>query len=59
MSRKVLQIVTNELLQRKLVAETNIESFLMDQTLNTKKKVNKIIKELDDLKDSSLMINFC
>lgn len=58
MNTKILQIVTNELLQKKLISETNIESFLMDESLSTKKKVDKIIKELDNLKNSSLMINF-
>jgi hypothetical protein len=58
MNLKTLQIVRNELLQKKLIAENNIDITLMDNSLDTKQKTEKIIKELDDLKNSSLMINF-
>jgi hypothetical protein len=58
MNLKTLQIVRNELLQKKIIAETNIESFLMNKDLESKEKANKIINELDNLKDSSLMITF-
>lgn len=37
MNLKTLQIVRNELLQKKLVSETNIENFLMDEKLESKK----------------------
>jgi len=46
------------LLQKKLVSETNIEKFLMDEKLESKKRAKKIMKELDSLKDSTLMISF-
>jgi len=58
MNLKTLQIVRNELLQKKLVSETNIEKFLMDEKLESKKRAKKIMKELDKLKDSTLMISF-
>jgi hypothetical protein len=58
MNLKTLQIVRNELLQKKLVSETNIEKFLMDEKLESKKRAKKIMKELDSLKDSTLMISF-
>jgi hypothetical protein len=58
MNLKTLQIVRNELLQKKLVSETNIENFLMDEKLESKKRAKKIMKELDKLKDSTLMISF-
>ena len=58
MSLKTLQIVKNNLLHEKMLAESNIEHLLMDNNLAPEKKSNQIIMELDKLKDSSLKINF-
>lgn len=58
MSLKTLQIVKNKLLHEKMLAESNIEHLLMDNTLTPEEKSNQIVMELDKLKDSSLKINF-
>ena len=41
MNLKTLQIVRNELLQKTLVSEANIEKFLMDEKLESKKRAKK------------------
>lgn len=53
-----LELVRNELLQTKMLAEANIEFILMDQNLSPEDKKNKIIEQLESLKNSSLMLNF-
>lgn len=53
-----LELVRNELLQTKMLAEANIEFILMDQNLSPEDKKNKIIEQLKSLKNSSLMLNF-
>lgn len=58
MNVKTLQIIENELMNEKVLAETNIEHFLMDKNLSPEEKKNKIIMELDKLKDASLKISF-
>jgi hypothetical protein len=58
MNFKDLNIVSNELLQEKLKAESNIEHLILDKNLNPEEKVKIIIKELDRLKDASLMITY-
>jgi len=58
MNFKDLNIVSNELIQEKLKAESNIEHLILDKSLNPEEKIKSIIKELGRLKDASLMITY-
>lgn len=58
MNLRVLQIIKNKLLNQKMLAEGNIEHFLMDVTLTPEEKADKIIQELDNLKNSSQNLDF-
>jgi hypothetical protein len=58
MSLKTLQIVKNKLIHEKMLAESNIEHLLMNNTMAPEEKTNQIITELGKLKDSSLKIDF-
>lgn len=58
MNVKTLQIIESELMNDKVLAETNIEHYLMDKNLSPEDKKNKIIVELDKLKESSLRLSF-
>ena len=58
MNFKDLNIVSNELIQEKLKAESNIEHLILDKNLNPEEKIKSIIKELGRLKDASLMITY-
>ena len=58
MSLKTLQIVKNKLIHEKVLAESNIEHLLMNNTMAPEEKTNQIITELGKLKDSSLKIDF-
>jgi hypothetical protein len=58
MNFKDLNIVSNELIQEKLKAESNIEHLILDKNLNPEEKIKNIIKELGRLKDASLMITY-
>ena len=58
MSLKVLEIVSNQLLHEKMLAETNIEHILMDDKHSPTEKVGKIMDELNKIKDSSLKLSF-
>lgn len=58
MNIKILQIITNELLQQKIKSETNLEFLLMEKNIEPKQRISNILNELDNLKESSLRINF-
>lgn len=58
MNLRVLQIIKNKLLNQKMLAEGNIEHFLMDVNLTPEEKADKIIQELDNLKNSSQNLDF-
>ncbi len=58
MNLKTLQIISDKLLNEKVLYESNIEHYLMDKNLSPGDKASKIIEELDLLKDSSLKLNF-
>ena len=58
MNRRTLRIVSNDLLQEKILAEANIEHYLMDDSLSPKEKSDKINSELNKLKDASLKLTF-
>lgn len=58
MNNKTLQAISGELLQRKIVAESNIEVILMNDGLKTQDKVDQVIEELEKVKNYSLMLNF-
>ena len=58
MNLKILQIVTNELLQQKIKSETSLEFFLMENELEPKQKISNIIDEINNLKEASLRISF-
>lgn len=57
MSILTLELVRNELIQIKMLAEANIEHVLMDKNLTPEDKKNKIIIELEKLKDSSVKLS--
>lgn len=58
MNLKTLQIISDKLLNEKVVSESNIEHYLMDENLPPGDKVSKIMVELDSLKDSTLKLSF-
>ena len=58
MNLKTLQIISDKLLNEKVVSESNIEHYLMDENLPPRDKVSKIMVELDSLKDSTLKLSF-
>ena len=58
MNLKTLQIISDKLLNEKIIAENNIEHYLMNENLSPGDKTSKIIKELNLLKDSSLKLSF-
>ena len=58
MNIKTLQIIENELVNDKVLAESNIEYYLMDKNLSPNDKKEKIIGELDKLKEASLRLSF-
>ena len=58
MNLKTLQIISDKLLNEKVVSESNIEYYLMDENLPPGDKVSKIMVELDSLKDSTLKLSF-
>lgn len=58
MNSKILQLISNELIQKKMVSESNIETILINGDSTTEKTIELVIKELDKLKDYSLMLNF-
>lgn len=58
MNLKTLQIISDKLLNEKVVSESNIEHYLMDEKLSPREKTSKILEELDSLKDSSLKLSF-
>lgn len=58
MNLKTLQIISDKLLNEKIIAESNIEHYLMDEKISPGDKASKIIGELDLLKDSTLRLNF-
>jgi hypothetical protein len=58
MTTKTLQIIENELINEKILAESNIEHYLMDVNLSPEDKKTKILNELDKLKDASLKLNY-
>jgi hypothetical protein len=58
MNLKTLEIISDKLLNDKVVSELNIEHYLMDKNLSPKDKSSKILEELNSLKDSSLKLTF-
>jgi hypothetical protein len=58
MNLRVLQIIKNKLQNQKMIAEGNIEHFLMDVNLSPDEKADKIIQEIDNLKNSSQNLDF-
>lgn len=58
MNSKILQLISNELIQKKMVSESNIETILINGDSTTEKTIELVVKELDKLKDYSLMLNF-
>jgi hypothetical protein len=55
MNLNTLQIIKNELIQRKLIAETNLTSILSNTTVLDSDKINDIIYELDNIKNMTLL----
>ncbi len=58
MNLKTLQIISDKLLNEKVISESNIEYYLMDKDLSPGDKASKIIEELDSLKNSTLKLSF-
>lgn len=58
MNTKILQLISNELIQKKLVSESNIETILVNTNLTAEKTIESVINELDNLKNYSLMLSF-
>lgn len=58
MNLKTLQIIESHLINEKLLAETNMEHYLMDKNLSTEDRKDKILQELDKLKEYSLKLSF-
>jgi len=58
MSLKILEIVSNRLLEQKTMSELEIQNILTNETKTPTEKVNEILKELDNLKDSSLKFTY-
>lgn len=58
MNIKTLQIIENELVNDRTLAESNIEYYLMDKNLSPNDKKEKIIVELDKFKEASLRLSF-
>lgn len=52
-----LELVRNELIQAKMLAESNIEFILMDKNLMPENKKNEILLELEKLKNSSIKLS--
>jgi len=55
MNLNTLQIIRNELAQRKLVAENNLASILTNTTTLDTDKINQVIYELDNIKNMTLL----
>ena len=47
MNLKTLQIISDKLLNEKIIAENNIEHYLMNENLSPGDKTSKIMKELN------------
>jgi len=58
MSLKILEIVSNRLLEQKIVSELELQNILTETTMSPSEKVDAILKELDKLKDSSLKLTY-
>jgi hypothetical protein len=58
MSLKILEIVSNRLLEQKRMSELELENILIDKTMSPTEKVDLILNELDKLKDSSLKFTY-
>lgn len=58
MSLKILEIVSNRLLEQKRMSELELQSILTDNVKSPTEKVDLILKELDKLKDSSLKFTY-
>jgi hypothetical protein len=57
MDIRTLELVKNQLRTEKLVAESRLESFLMDRTLDPQERVDKIKSVLRDITTSDNMIH--
>jgi signal transduction histidine kinase len=58
MNVKTLQIIEGELMNEKILAESNIEYLLMEKSLSPEEKKEKIMLELEKLKNASLKLSF-
>jgi len=58
MNLKTLQIISDKLLNEKVISESNIEHYLMNENLTPGEKASMIMEELDSLKDSTLKLSF-
>jgi hypothetical protein len=58
MNLRTIQLIKNKLIQQKLLAESNIEHFLLDVNLTPEEKSEKVIQALNDLKNSSSNIEY-
>jgi hypothetical protein len=57
MDIRTLELVKNQLTNEKLIAESRLESFLMDRTLDPQERVDKIKSVLQDITTSNNMIS--
>jgi hypothetical protein len=57
MDIRTLELVKNQLTSEKLMAESRLESFLMDRTLDPQERVDKIKSVLQDITMSNNMIH--
>lgn len=58
MSLKILEIVRNRLLEQKAMSELELQNILTDNTKSPTEKVDLILDELENLKNSSLKFSY-